>query len=39
MAWVKAHIVGRRNARGGRSAEEHLVAALRGLYKRAVTTG
>ena len=30
---------GRRTARGGRSVEEHLVAALRCLYKRAVTTG
>ena len=27
MAWVKTHVVARRNARGGRSAEEHLVAA------------
>jgi hypothetical protein len=36
---VPTHVVGRRNARGGRSAEEHLVAALRCLYKRAVTTG
>ena len=36
MAYVKAHVVRRRNARGGRSAEEHLVAALRCLYKRAV---
>ncbi len=29
MAWVKTHVVARRNARGGRSAQEHLVAALR----------
>ena len=29
----------RRNARGGRSAAEHLVAALRCLYKRAVDDG
>jgi len=36
MACVKTHVVARRNARGGRSAEEHLVAALRCLYKRAV---
>ena len=36
MAWVKTHVVARRNARGGRSAEEHLVAALRCLYQRAV---
>jgi integrase/recombinase XerC len=25
MAWVKTHVVARRNARGGRSAQEHLV--------------
>src|SRR5215467_6617235 len=36
MAYVKTHVVRRRNARGGRSAEEHLVAALRCLYHRAV---
>jgi len=35
MAWVKTHVVARRNARGGRSAEEHLVAALRCLYRHA----
>ena len=34
MAYVKTHVVARRNARGGRSAEEHLVAALRCVYKR-----
>jgi integrase/recombinase XerC len=28
MAYVKTHVVAHRNARGGRSAEEHLVAAL-----------
>jgi len=39
MAYVKAHVVPRRNARGGRSAEEHLVAALRCLYQRAVDDG
>jgi integrase/recombinase XerC len=39
MAYVKAHVVTRRNARGGRSAEEHLVAALRCLYRRAVDDG
>jgi len=39
MAHVKAHVVGRRNARGGRSAQEHLVAALRCLYHRAVDDG
>jgi integrase/recombinase XerC len=31
--------VARRNARGGRSAREHLVAALRCLYQRAVDDG
>ena len=36
MAYVKTHVVARRNARGGRSAQEHLVAALRCLYRRAV---
>ena len=35
MGWVKTHVVARRNARGGRSAQEHLVAALRCLYRRA----
>jgi hypothetical protein len=39
MTWVKAHVVARRNARGGRSAQEHLVAALRCLYRRAVEDG
>jgi integrase/recombinase XerC len=39
MAHVKAHVVARRNARGGRSAEEHLVAALRCLYRRAEDDG
>ena len=39
MANVKSHVVVRRNARGGRSAEEHLVAALRCLYQRAVDDG
>ncbi len=39
MGYVKAHVVARRNARGGRSAEEHLVAALRCLYQRAVDDG
>ena len=28
MTYVKTHVVPRRNARGGRSAEEHLVAGL-----------
>jgi len=39
MTWVKAHVVARRNARGGRSAQEHLVAALRCLYRRAAEDG
>ena len=39
MAYVKTHVVARRNARSGRSAEEHLVAALRCLYQRAVDDG
>jgi integrase/recombinase XerC len=33
------HVAARHNARGGRSAEEHLVAALRCLYRRAVDDG
>jgi integrase/recombinase XerC len=39
MAHVKAHVLARRNARGGRSAAEHLVAALRCLYRHAVDDG
>jgi hypothetical protein len=39
MTWVKTHVVARRNARGGRSAQQHLVAALRCLYQRAVEDG
>jgi integrase/recombinase XerC len=39
MAYVETHVVTRRNARGGCSAEEHLVAALRCLYRRAVDDG
>ncbi len=39
MTYVKAHVVRRRNARGGRSAEEHLVAALRCLYRHAEDDG
>ena len=39
MAFVKTQVVTRRNARGGRSAQEHLVAALRCLYQRAVEDG
>jgi len=36
---VKTHVVARRNARGGRSAAEHLIAALRCLYNHAVADG
>jgi hypothetical protein len=39
MTYVKTHVVARRNARGGRSAQEHLVAALRCLYQRAIDDG
>jgi integrase len=36
---VKAHVVPRRNARGGRGAAEHLIAALRCLYHHAIADG
>jgi integrase/recombinase XerC len=36
---TKTHVVARRNARGGRSAGEHLVAALRCLYRHAEDDG
>jgi hypothetical protein len=36
---VRSHTVARRNARGGRSAAEHLIAALRCLYTHAVADG
>ena len=36
---VKAEVVARRNARGGRSAAEHLVAALRCVYRHAEDDG
>jgi integrase/recombinase XerC len=39
MVYIKTHVMAHRNARGGRSAQEHLVAALRCLYKRAVDDG
>ncbi len=39
IVYIKTHVVARRNARGGRSAQEHLVAALRCLYKRSVDDG
>jgi hypothetical protein len=35
MTHVKTHVVARRNARVGRSAQEHLVAALRCVYRHA----
>jgi integrase/recombinase XerC len=34
MIYVKTHVVARRNARGGRSTQEHLAAALRRLPVR-----
>ena len=39
MSYIKSHVVARRNARGGRSATEHLVAASRCLYKHAEDDG
>jgi integrase/recombinase XerC len=39
MAYVKAHVVPRRNARGGRGAAENLIAALRCLYRHAQDDG
>jgi len=39
MAYLKTHVVARRNARDGRSATEHLVAALRCLYRYAEADG
>jgi integrase len=39
MALVKANAVQRRNGRGGRSAQEHLVGALRCLYRQAEDDG
>ena len=36
---IKASVVKRRNARGGRSAAEHLIAALRCMYRHAVADG
>jgi hypothetical protein len=36
---VRANIVVRRNARGGRSAAEHLIAALRCVYRHAMADG
>jgi integrase/recombinase XerC len=39
MTLVKANAVQRRNGRGGRSSQEHLVAALRCLYRHAEDDG
>ena len=39
MSYVKTHVVARRDTRGGRSAAEHLVAALRCLYRHAEDDG
>jgi integrase/recombinase XerC len=39
MTHIRTHVVPRRNARGGRSAAEHLVAALRCLYRHAEDDG
>jgi integrase/recombinase XerC len=36
---IKAAVVKRKNARGGRGAAEHLIAALRCLYKQAIADG
>jgi site-specific recombinase XerD len=39
VAYVRAHTVPRRNARGGRGAAENLIAALRCLYRHAEDDG
>jgi integrase/recombinase XerC len=39
MTYVKTHVVARRNARAGRTAQEHLAAALCCLGQRAVDAG
>jgi hypothetical protein len=36
---VRTHVVARRNARGGRSAAEHTIAALRCIYRHAIADG
>lgn len=36
---VKGHVVVRKNARGGRTAAEHLIASLRCVYRHAVADG
>jgi integrase/recombinase XerC len=38
-AHIKTHVVTRRNARGGRSAAEHFIAALRCIYRYAENDG
>jgi integrase len=36
---LKGHVITRKNSRGGRSATEHLISALRCLYRHAVADG
>ena len=36
---IKANVIQRRNARGGRGAAEHLIAALRCMYNHAIADG
>ena len=36
---VQTHVVARRNARGGRTAAEHMISALRCLYRYAIDDG
>ncbi|MFG1928756.1 tyrosine-type recombinase/integrase [Cryptosporangium sp. NPDC048952] len=37
--YIRTHVAHRRNARGGSSAAEHFIAALRCLYKQAIDDG
>ena len=39
VEYIKTHTVARRNARGGRSAAEHLIATLRCIYRHAENDG
>ncbi|GAB7046710.1 hypothetical protein [Catenuloplanes indicus] len=39
VEYIKKHLVLRRNSRGGQSAAEHLIGALRCLYKHAIRDG
>lgn len=39
VEYTKTHTIARRNARGGRSAAEHLIAALRCIYRHAEKDG